>query len=98
MKKTLIIIGGIFSALLVVLFTSIVLASSLSSKTVVCKSSEGSITIMYNDEAIIDYLAKGLSYDFDKEKLSADKMGIDKYIKKFTKNFEDKYSGSCKIK
>ena len=56
MKKILMVIGGIVVGI-VVLGVVIFGVTSLTSKKLVCKSSEGNITIMYNDKIITGYTA-----------------------------------------
>ncbi len=52
MKKILMIIGGIMVAL-VLIVGGIFLFTSLTSKKLACKSSDGDITIMYNDKKLL---------------------------------------------
>ncbi len=72
--------------------------TSLTSKKLVCKSSEGNITIMYNDKTIKGYTANGLSYDLDGQKKYAEQVGIDAYIKEFANWFKTNTTGSCEAK
>ena len=94
--KILAIIGGVvvgFIILFIVIFSII----SAGSEKLVCKSNEGNITIMYNDETITGYTANGISYDMDSQKEYAEQVGIDLYIKEFNSWFISNTSGSCTI-
>ena len=94
MKKILMIIGGI---VLGTLFLGIIIFSivSFASKKLVCESSEGNITIMYNDKTITGYTAKNISYNLDSQKEYAEKVGIDEYLKEFSTWFSNNTTGSC---
>lgn len=94
MKKVLTIIGGIVVAL-VVIIVIIFIFVSMTSEKLVCKSKEGNITIMYNDKTITGYTAKGISYDLDGQKKYAEQIGIEEYIKEFSKYFSTNTTGSC---
>ena len=88
------IIGGItvgVVAIIAILF----LVTSLTSDKLVCKSKEGNITLMYNDETITGYTASNITYDLDGQKAIAEKIGIDSYIEQFSTWFEENTSGTC---
>lgn len=90
MKKALIVISG-----LIVLGIVIFVIISATSDKMVCKSNEGSITIMYNDKGITGYSANGISYDFDGQKKYAKEIGIDAYLDEFATWFSNNTTGTC---
>lgn len=94
MKKILMIIGGVVVGIIVFVVAIFFIVSSTSNK-LVCESNEGNITIMYNDETITGYTAKGLSYDLDAQKEYAEKIGIDAYLDEFSTWFSSNTTGSC---
>lgn len=94
--KILAIVGGFFVAIIILTF-AIISIVSVSSNKLVCESSKGNITIMYNEE-IVGYKSSKISYDFDKQKTYANRVGIDAYLKEFTEWFETTTSGTCVIK
>ena len=94
MKKVLMVIGRIVVAIVVIVIIIFVFVSSTSEK-LVCKSEEGSITIMYNDKTITGYTANGISYDLDGQKEYAEQIGIDEYIEEFSTFFSNNTTGSC---
>lgn len=94
MKKILTIIGGIVVGA-VVLGVIIYFIVSVTSKKLVCKSDQGNITIMYNDEKLTGYKASGLSYDFDGQKEIAIAIGVDAYIDEFSNWFSLNTTGTC---
>ena len=95
MKKVLMIIGGIV-VFFVVLGLAIFIGVSATSKKLVCKSSEGNITIMYNKKTLTGYTAKDIKYDLDAQKEYAEEIGIDNYIDEFSDWFSTNTTGSCK--
>lgn len=94
MKKVLMIIGGLVVGI-VVIGAAIYFLVSATSKKLVCKSNEGNITIMYNDEALTGYTAKGVSFDFDYQKKYASQVGIDAYLTEFETWFSNNTTGTC---
>lgn len=92
--KVLAIIGGIVVAfiLLIVIIISIV---SINSNKLVCKSSQGNITIMYNDSTISGYVTTGMNYDMAQQKAIANQIGINEYISEFKTWFESNTNGTC---
>lgn len=95
--KVLAIIGGIVVGIIILIVVIFLLVSANSNK-LICKSSEGNITIMYNDSTITGYTANGISYDMDQQKIVANQIGIKSYISQFTTWFERNTTGSCSIK
>lgn len=95
MKKALMVIGG-FVVGIIILFASVFFITSITSEKLVCKSNQGSITIMYNDKTIKGYTAKGLAYDLDGQKKIAEEIGIDTYISQFNEWFTSSTNGTCK--
>ncbi len=97
LKIVLIVIGALFGGLIlfiVAIFLIITLFVNSSSK-LVCTSKEGNITISYNDKTITGYTANGITYDFDGQKLIADRIGSEEYIKQFDVWFRTHTSGTC---
>lgn len=94
MKKALIIIGS-FAVGIVILGIVIFSVISITSKKMVCKSSEGNITIMYNDKTLTGYTANGISYDYDGQKEYAVQVGIDAYLTEFANWFSNNTTGTC---
>lgn len=94
MKKVLMIIGGIV-VFIVILFIVIFGITSMTSKKLVCKSKEGNITLMYNDKTITGYTASGMSYDLNSQKKYAEQIGVDSYLKEFSKWFSTNTTGKC---
>lgn len=94
MKKVLTIIGGIVVGVVVV-GVIIFLIVSATSKKLVCKSDEASITIMYNKDNITGYKASGLTYDMDGQKKYAEQVGIEAYIDEFSTWFSNNTTGTC---
>ena len=94
MKKILMIIGGIFLGVIVLVIV-IFLFVSVTSKKLVCKSDQGDITIMYNSKTITGYTTKGMSYDLDHQKKYAERIGIDAYLDEFSNWFRTNTTGTC---
>ena len=97
MKKVLMIIGGIVVGIIVlgIIIFSIV---SLTSKKLVCKSSEGNITLMYTDDKITGYTARNITYDLDQGQETAQKLGIEEYLNQFSAWFSQNTTGTCERK
>jgi len=97
LKIVLIVIGALFVGFIlfiVAIFLIITLFVNSSSK-LVCTSKEGDITISYNDKTITGYTANGITYDFDGQKLIANRIGSEEYIKQFDTWFRTHTSGTC---
>mgnify|MGYP004566698081 FL=1 len=94
--KILAIIGGIVVGI-IILFVAIFTIISASSDKMVCKSNEGNITIMYNKNDLTGYKKSGISYEFDKQKEYAKKIGVEAYLKEFSLWFSQNTTGSCTI-
>lgn len=95
MKKILMVFGGIALAI-IVFVVAIFMIVSFTSKKLVCKSAEGNITIMYNDETITGYTASGITYDLDGQKQIAERIGIESYLEQFSTWFKTNTTGTCK--
>lgn len=94
--KVIAIIGGILGGF-VIIFLVIFFFVSANSDKLICKSDEGNITIMYNKNGLTGYTTAGMSYDFDKQKEYANKIGVDAYTKEFSQWFSTHTSGTCTI-
>ena len=98
MKKILMIIGGIMVAL-VLIVGGIFLFNSFTYKKLACKSSDGDITIMYNDKKITGYTAVNASYDREEQQKVVDRVGIEAYLDEFEQWFKKNTSdGTCERK
>ena len=95
--KIFAIIGG-FVVGIIVLAVVIISIGSANSNKLVCKSNEGNITIMYNDNEITGYTASGMSYDLDQQKSYAKQVGVQAYLDEFSTWFETNTTGSCSVK
>lgn len=80
---------------IIIIGTIIFIINYNLSDKLVCKSSEGNITIIYNDKTIKNYQSKNIAYNIKEQKEAAKKMGMDKYIPMFKEWFESSTSGKC---
>lgn len=87
---------GVILLLIIVLSIGILVYTSVTSKRLVCTSSNGNITIMYKKNRISGYVAKGIIYNLEEQNEYAKQVGIDTYLAEFTKLFETKFNGICK--
>ena len=94
--KILAIIGGFIGGIILLAIIIISIVSANSDK-LVCKSNEGNITIMYNENGITGYTANGMSYDLEQQKDYAKKIGIEAYLKEFNSWFTSNTTGTCSI-
>lgn len=92
--KFLCIIGAIVIGF-VLLFMLAFGLLSLGTEKLICKSSEGSITLNYDKSGIRGYTAVGMSYDLDGQQEYAKKVGIDAYLSEFSDWFSENTSGEC---
>lgn len=94
MKKFLLIL---FSIVLIIglIVGGIFLYVYMSSDKFVCKSDEGSITLMYKDETLKGYTANGINYDMDVAKNSIKIVGMKEYLRQFKEWFESNTTGTC---
>ena len=99
-KKKGILKKVIIGLVIFIAFIAIIFAIVFStSKKLVCKSSEGNITIMYRDEKITGYIVKNATYDLDKGNEYVKQMGISEYLKQFELWFESNTTdGTCEYK
>lgn len=84
-----------FILIIVGVFIFFIVYVSSNSKKLVCKSNEGNITILYNDETITGYTANGMTYDLDTQKQYAEQVGIDVYLDEFSNWFSTNTTGTC---
>ena len=54
------------------------------------------ITLMYNDDGLTGYTAKGVTFEEKKAKEYIKQVGIKQYIEEFKKSFVYYYGGTCK--
>lgn len=90
MKKVL----GIIIAIVVIVIVILFVVSS-TSKKLVCKSNEGNITLMYDDNTIKGYTASGITYNLDEQKKVAEQLGMDEYLNQFSDWFSTNTTGTC---
>ena len=95
--KVLAIIGGVVIGIIVLAYLIISIVSANSNK-LICKSNEGNITIMYNDNEIVGYTASGMSYDLDQQKTYAKQIGVKAYLNEFSTWFSTNTTGTCETK
>lgn len=81
-----------FATLVAIIFT----LSSLSTPRLVCKSSQGNISITYDDSSITGYSASKLTYDFASQQAYAEQVGVDQYLNEFSDWFAGHTDGSCR--
>ena len=93
-KKTWLIIVGVFLGIIVLAVVIIIIVSA-TSKKYECTSSQGSITILYDEKGINGYLTKGMSYDLDTQKNYVKQIGVEKYLSEFNDWFETNTDGTC---
>ena len=94
MKKTLMIIGGIFLGM-IALGAIIIIITAATSKKMNCESSKGNITIMYSNDTITGYSATNITYDLDQAKKYAEQIGVDAYLDEFSTWFSTNTTGTC---
>ena len=98
-KLNIFAIIGIFFGVMIVVGIIIFAVVSLTSKKLVCKSSQGNITIMYKKDKLTGYKLNGyLTYDLDTAKQYVQQNGIDKYLDAFKSYFEVNLNGTCEYK
>ena len=90
------VVGGFFLLIVIIVVVALVLIAT-NTKSMVCKSNEGNITIMYGKKELIGYTADNITYDLDTQKDIAKKIGVDEYLKQFNDWFTTNTTGSCKI-
>lgn len=93
----LIIIGGIVLELIFVGVIIFVIISATSDK-LICKSTEGNITIMCNETALTGYNAIDITYDFDRQQKVAGEIGTKAYIEEFEVWFSENTDGTFEKK
>ena len=96
-KKALKIVGSVFGGF-ILLGILIFIIVSLTSEKLICKSSEGNITIMYNSKTITGYKASGITFDMDIANGQVSEIGINQYLEAFKEWFRTNTSGSCEQK
>lgn len=90
MKKTLIVIGCVAIAVVALFFLM-----TANSQKLICKSSEGSITILYDENSINGYTVVNMSYDLDAAQEYAEQIGVEAYLDEFELWFSSNLNGSC---
>lgn len=93
-KKTIIIICGIVLGIIAIA-AIIILIVSATSKKYECTSSQGDITLMYDEKTIKGYFANGITYDLDTQKTYAELMGVESYLAEFNEWFKANTDGYC---
>ena len=77
-------------------FIAFLIYTSLKSEKLVCKSEKAMITLMYNDDGLTGYTAKGVSFEEKEAKEYIKQVGIKQYIEEFKNSFVYYYGGTCK--
>ena len=94
-NKKLLLIGLVI--FIVAIFGIIMFVSSNSNK-LICKSSKGKLTIMYDEERVTGYTTAGFEFDMDYSNDLIEEIGLDEFLTSFEEMFEQKYDGTCEIK
>lgn len=90
-----------FTVILVIVTIGLVLVNVpfmmtlFASNKLKCKSNEGNITLMYNDNTVTYFLTNDIYYDLDSQKAMIEKIGINDYIDNFSNWFSGNTSGKC---
>ena len=97
--------GGILKKILIgfvifiAIFVFIIIFVSLTSKKLVCESSQGNITLMYKDDRLTGYTVKNATFDLDKGNEMVKQIGLDEYLKEFESWFKvNTTDGKCVYK
>ena len=88
-----IIIGIVALVIIAIVIIAVVFATG---KKLKCTSSQGDITLIYNDKTITGYKGKNIGYDLEEQQEYAKLIGVEKYLDEFTEWFEDNTDGTCK--
>ena len=99
-KSVLPIVLGIIGGFVGLIIIGIVVLLVIFSKQdkMICKSNEGSITIMYNKNGLTGYQTTDMTYKFEEQKEYAKQIGVDAYLREFNTWFINNTTGSCTIK
>ncbi|MDD2625423.1 MAG: hypothetical protein PHR55_01485 [Bacilli bacterium] len=93
--KYIIIIGGVVVGIIALLIVVFIFVGSNSEK-LVCKSTEGNITLMYSDKELVGYTSVGtITFDMDVANTVVKEVGIKSYIEQFKVWFSDNTDGTC---
>ncbi len=93
--KIVLIALGAFAAVGVLVVCLVLFGVIGGSKKLVCTSEQGNITLMYNDNQILGYTSKGISYDLEGQKAIAKEKGIEEYLTEFETWFTTNTTGVC---
>ena len=93
-KKALFITLGFAAAIILIIVLVVVLFIS-NTKKLVCKSTQGNITLRYTDKEVVGYTAKNMTYDLDEQQEYSREIGIDAYLDEFKEWFENNTDGTC---
>ena len=70
---------------IIVIFAIVFSFVSISGNKLVCESTEGNITISYNEEEVTGYFSTGaITYDLDEQQKVSRQIGTDRYVRDFT--------------
>lgn len=64
-------------------------------KKLVCTADDKSITIMYKDNKIVDYVADGVDFDLEAHQNTINQVGIDAFFSQYDYWFRSNTSGYC---
>ncbi len=82
----------------VIFFIAIFYIAYKNSDQLVCTSSQGNITLIYNEYTIMGYKATNFTYDLDEQQDIAEEIGVGEYLEEFKAWFQDAMDGTCVIK
>ncbi len=94
--KILAIIGGVFVAIIAMIFIAFAVIKS-SSNRIECTSKGKSLTVYFNNETITGYSAKNVNFNIDTAKNTVSSSGIDNYVKTLQTWYETYVGGKCTI-
>lgn len=89
-SKTRQLISVILYAMLALamIFVLIFIASTNSTKKMVCEAPNVNITISYDDKGITGYSSYGMGYDLEGQREYAQKVGLEPYLLEFEEWFK----------
>ena len=91
----ILIVGAVIVAFIALLIAVVVFAFK-SSEKLVCESSKGNITLLYDKDSLNGYTVTGsITYDLEGQQDIAERIGIDSYLSQFNTWFENNTDGTC---
>lgn len=68
----------------------------LSSKSIICRSARGNVTLSYKEDRIVEAKTKDISFDLEGQNKVFKELGKAKYIEEFRQWFKTETGESCK--